>query len=197
MTDGLCILDPVIVNPGECDPWESLDWCSGDCITSVFQPLDQGVQSCPGDGGGAAPGGSGTPPPPSGPGPICPTAETSTCPPVDGEEEEEEEESTICPTNFLGNTQPTLITIAGRNHEFQFHSSLTYPFVLKSSARSPAIYQIGFPTTSKDSWWIARTGTITVFCRGVYISRSRHWVGIVTVLDSDLHMVMGPGHPDF
>ena len=185
--EGLCILEPV--TPAPCDPYESLSWCEPDCMTSVFQPLDQGVQSCPG-GGGGDPGGGGTPAPtPTDPDALCPTADDGTCMP--------EEESIICPSNFLGNTQPTLITIAGRNHEFQFHSSLTYPFQLKSAARSPAIYEIGFPTASKDTWWIARAGTITVFCRGVYISRSRQWVGIVTVLDSDLHTVMGPGHPDF
>jgi hypothetical protein len=27
VTDGLCILEPIVVDP--CDPWEALDWCSG------------------------------------------------------------------------------------------------------------------------------------------------------------------------
>lgn len=49
-----------------------------------------------------------------------------------------EDESTICPQPFIGNVQPTLITVAGRNHEFQFHSSLTYPFTRLTGGRSPA-----------------------------------------------------------
>jgi hypothetical protein len=108
----------------------------------------------------------------------------------------DEDESTICPQPFLGNVQPALITVAGRNHEFQFHSSLTYPFRRLTGGRSPATYEIGLPTTSKDAWWIAERGTITVWCRGAWITRT-HWVGTLTVVDSDLHMVMGPGHPDF
>lgn len=183
--DGHCTLPPISSTP--CDPLENLDWCSDDnCITSVFQSTDQSVQSCP--GGGGAPGGGGTPPPPADTSTICLTADTGACP--------GEEESIICPQPFLGNTQPALITVAGRNHEFQFHSSLTYPFKRLTAGRSPATYEIGFPTTSKDAWWIAERGTITVWCRGAWITRS-HWVGTMTVLDSDLHMVMGPGHPDF
>lgn len=183
---GHCVLPPISSTP--CDPSENLDWCSDDdCMTSVFQPADQSVQSCPG-GGGGTPGGGGAPPPPSDPGTLCPTADTGACPP--------EEESIICPQPFLGNTQPALITIAGRNHEFQFHSSATYPFTRLTAGRSPATYRIGLPTTSKDAWWIAESGTITVWCRGAWISRTL-WVGTMTVLDSDLHMVMGPGHPDF
>lgn len=187
VTDGLCILPPLIVDPGECDPWMSLDWCGGDCMTS-----DHGMLGCPPGGGGGDPGDGGAPPspPPTDPGAICPTADDGSCIPPD-------EESIICPYPWLGRTQPTLITVAGRNHEFQFSSTATYPMRLKSAARSPAIYEIGFPTTSTDAWWIAEAGTVTVYCRGVYVSRSRTWVGTVTVLDSDLHMVMGLGHPDF
>lgn len=84
VSDGPCILDPIVVDPGECDPWVSLDWCSGggECITS-FDSTDATVQSCPGTGGGGGgPGGGGTAPSPPGgdPGTDCPTAGTSTCP---------------------------------------------------------------------------------------------------------------------
>jgi hypothetical protein len=113
-----------------------------------------------------------------------------------GGDEPDTEESTICPQPFLGNVQPALITVAGRNHEFQFHSSPSYPFTRLTGGTSPATYKIGLPTTSTDTWWIAETGTITVWCRGAWVSRTL-WVGTLTLLDSDLHMVMGPGHPDF
>lgn len=113
-----------------------------------------------------------------------------------GETDPDEDESTICPQPFLGNVQPALITVAGRSHEFQFHSSATYPFVRLTGGRSPATYRIGLPTTSRDAWWIAESGTIRVWCRGAWVSRTL-WVGTLTLVDSDLHMVMGPGHPDF
>jgi hypothetical protein len=113
-----------------------------------------------------------------------------------GGDEFDPEESTICPQPFFGNVQPALITVAGRNHEFQFHSSEAYPFTRLTGGASPATYKIGLPTTSKDAWWIAESGTITVWCRGAWI-RQNLWIGTLTVLDSDLHMVMGPGHPDF
>lgn len=82
VTDGLCYLPPVIVDPGACDPWMSLNWCGGDCMTSIGVPTgDETVQSCPGGGGGAPGGGGGTPPPPAPPGTICPTAATGEeCP---------------------------------------------------------------------------------------------------------------------
>jgi hypothetical protein len=191
---GLCTLPPI--SGGWCDPYEELDWScddgGGECMTSVEDPTDpeeaMTVQSCPSPGGGS--GGGVTTPPPSGgdPGTICPSSDTGTCSP--------EEESTICPQPFIGNVQPALITVAGRNHEFQFHSSLTYPFKRLTAGRSPATYEIGMPTSSRDTWWIAERGTITVWCRGAWISRT-HWLGTLTVVDSDLHMVMGPGHPDF
>lgn len=91
--EGLCILEPV--TPAPCDPWTSLHWCEGGCMTSVFEPLDQGVQSCPGGGGDPGTGGGAPPPPPTtDPDAICPTTDDGTCIP------EEEEESTICPSNF-------------------------------------------------------------------------------------------------
>ncbi|HEX6036742.1 hypothetical protein [Longimicrobium sp.] len=196
--EGLCILDPV--SPAPCDPYEQLDWScdddGGDCMTSVGDvtgPAEEmTVQSCP--GAGDAPGGGGTTLPAPGEDPddpICPASDT-------GEETGEGcgEVSTICPQPFFGNTQPALITVGGRNHEFQFHSSHAYPFTRLTGGRSPATYKIGLPTTSKDSWWIAEAGNITVWCRGAWITRTL-WVGTVTVLDSDLHMVIGPGHPDF
>jgi hypothetical protein len=172
VSDGVCVLDPIVVDP--CDPYEALDWCEDDggtCMTSVFQSTDPTVQSCPGDGG--TPGGGGTPPAPGDPGTVCPTTDTGLCP-----------------------RAPALITVAGRNHEFQFHGSPSYPLRRLTGGRSPATYQIGLPTTSKDAWWIAESGTITVYCRGAWITR-RLWVGTLTLVDSDLHMVIGPGHPDF
>lgn len=199
---GLCVLDPV--SPAPCDPWESVNWCDGDgngdnCMMSVFDSADPTVQSCPGDDGGAS-GGGGTLPPP-GDGTTCPVSEaTTTCPAPPEEECEDcnppEEESTICPQPFLGNVQPALITVAGRQHEFQFTGTLTYPLRRLTGGASPATYQIGLPETSKDAWWIAESGTIRLMCRGAWITR-RIWLGQAYVVGSDLHMVMGPGHPDF
>jgi hypothetical protein len=190
---GVCLLPPI--SGGACEPWMELDWdCDeggGECLSSAgpTAPTDATVQSCPGggdSGGGLGGGGGGDGDGDPG---TCIEAVTTPCEP-DGEE------STICPQPFIGNTQPALITVAGRNHEFQFHSSLTYPFKRLTGGRSPATYEIGLPTASEDAWWIAERGTITVWCRGAWITRS-HWLGTMTVLDSDLHMVMGPGHPDF
>jgi hypothetical protein len=201
--DGVCILDPVIVDPGACDPWESLDWCSGSCITSVFQPLDPTVQSCPGDGGGGAPAGGGTLPLPSDPGTICPAAETSTCPtepepvcevdcPADGEEEEN---SDICPQPVRGKTATALVNVAGRNHEFKFSGRMdrVNPLV----GRSPAWYKISAPQTSTDNWWIAERGNIQLVCWGRWTWGNRLWVGSIYVQDTELHLVMSAGHPDF
>lgn len=146
----------------------------GECMT-WYGGGEAAVQGCP------LPGGDGEEEPGEG--------ECEECNPPG-------EESTICPQPFIGNVQPALITVAGRNHEFRFHSSETYPFTRLTGGRSPATYQIGLPTTSKDAWWIAESGTITVWCRGAWVSRVL-WLGTLTVVDSDLHMVMGPGHPDF
>jgi hypothetical protein len=195
VTDGLCVLPPI--SGGYCEPWMELDWdCDDDggaCEESIGDPTDPEwattVQGCPGgggdDGGGGWAGGGG------GDDPVSPCIESYTQPCDPGEEE-----SFICPQPFYGNVQPALITVAGRNHEFQFHSSEAYPFTRLTGGASPATYRIGLPTTSKDAWWMAESGTITVWCRGAWITRTL-WVGTLTVLDSDLHMVMGPGHPDF
>jgi hypothetical protein len=190
--EGLCILEPV--TPAPCDPWTSLHWCEGNCMTSVFQPLDQSVQSCPGDGGGGAPGGGGTPPPPStDPGAVCPTADDGSCIPP----EEEEEYTDICPQPILGKVATALVPVAGRNHEFKFEG----PFwrVNPLVGRSPAWYEIPRPTLSKDDWWMAESGNIQLVCWGrwVIVLRTRTWVGTVYVQSTDLHVVMGPGHPDF
>lgn len=189
---GVCQLPPE--RGGWCDPYEELDFScddDGQCMTSVGDPRDVTVQGCPGDGDA----GGGYEPPPGGADPGTPPPATDSIPDcVDCNPPEEE--STICPQPFLGNVQPALITIAGRNHEFSFSSTPTYPFTRLTGGRSPATYEIGLPTTSRDAWWIAQAGTITVWCRGAWITR-KHWVGTLTVVDSDLHMVMGPGHPDF
>ena len=88
-------------------------------------------------------------------------------------------------------------TLTGEDNLLQFHSSEIYPFTRLTAGRSPATYEIGLPATSKDAWWIAESGTITVWCRGAWIRAGSLWLGTLTVVDSDLHMVMGPGHPDF
>ena len=102
-----------------------------------------------------------------------------------------EAESDICPAPFLGNVQPTLINIAGRNHEFRFSGPLTR----LDGGRSPSLYKIERPKSSEDAWWIAEAGTIRLVCRDAWITR-RLWLGHAYVQSSDLHMVMGPGHPD-
>jgi hypothetical protein len=191
---GVCLLPPI--SGGWCEPWMELDWdCDeggGECLSSAgpTDPTDATVQSCPGggdSGGGLGDGGGGDGN--GDPGENCIEEVTSPCEP-------DAEESTICPQPFYGNVQPALITVAGRNHEFQFHSSETKPFTRLTGGTSPATYKIGLPTISRDDWWIAESGTITVWCRGVWI-RQGFWLGTLTVVDSDLHMVMGPGHPDF
>jgi hypothetical protein len=204
--EGLCILDPV--SPAPCDPWESLRWCDGEgdgdnCMTSVFDSSDLTVQSCPGDDGGM-PGGGGAPPPPPGDGTTCPVDEAPTTCPVppdsaaceaDCPPPEEEVDSDICPEPLDGRTLTYLVGIAGRNHEFKFTGRMNRvnPLV----GRSPAWYKISGPTASKDTWWIAESGNIQLVCWGGWRFRNTVWVGTVVVQDDDLHMVMGPGHPDF
>jgi hypothetical protein len=193
--DGLCVLPPI--SGGSCDPYEELDGScdDNDCMTSVGEPTEPNrgttVQSCPG-GGGGDPGGGGTPPPPPGddPGTICPTSDTGECPP-------EEEYSDICPQPILGKVATTLVPIAGRNHEFKFEG--TFWRVNPLVGRSPAWYKIPRPTLSKDDWWMAESGNIQLVCWGRYqiILGTRTWVGTMYVQSTDLHVVMGPGHPDF
>jgi hypothetical protein len=205
VSDGLCVLPPI--SGGWCEPWMELDWdCDdggGECMTAAGDPTHPqesvGVQSCPGGGGGGTGGGGDSGGGDGGGddrGTICIQSYTEPCAPECEDCNPPEEESNICPSPFLGNVQPALIPVAGRNHEFSFSSTLTYPFKRLTGGRSPATYEIGLPTASRDAWWIAQAGTITVWCRGAWITR-RHWVGTLTVVDSDLHMVMGPGHPDF
>lgn len=199
--EGFCVLDPV--SPAPCDPWEDLSWCSGDdCMTSVLQPADPTLQSCPGGGGGGAPGGGGTPSTPPDPGTICLMADTGSCPaPPDSMvcevdcPAEEETDSDICPEPLRGRTLTYLAHIAGRNHEFKFTGTMrrVNPLV----GRSPAWYTISGPTLSKDAWWMAESGTIQLVCWGRWTLRNSLWVGTVVVQDDDLHMVMAPGHPDF
>lgn len=201
VVDGLCVLPPLIVDGG-CDPWESLDWCDpGDCMTSVpWTPDSQGTMGCPGSGG-APGGGGGTPPPPTDPDAICPTADTGTCPPNDPEPvceidcEETTEDSPICPQPLRGKTLTALVNVAGRNHEFQFTGEMDR--VNRLAGRSPAWYKISGPTASKDTWWIAESGNIQLVCWGRWHFRNSLWIGTVVVQSTDLHMVMGPGHPDF
>ena len=95
----------------------------------------------------------------------------------------------------MGKTLTYLVNIAGRNHEFQFTGTMRR--VNPAVGRSPAWYYISGPTVSKDSWWIAESGTIQLVCWGAWRFRNSVWIGTVVVQDDDLHMVMGPGHPDF
>jgi hypothetical protein len=207
--DGLCVLPPI--SGGWCEPWMELDGdCSeDDCMSSVGDLTDSAgatVQGCPVPGTGGDPGGGGTPTPPGGdPGTVCPTSESVSCPvppdsmpvcevdcPPDGEDEEE---SDICPQPLLGRTLTTLVNVAGRNHEFKFSGTLNR--VNRLQGRSPAWYEISGPTVSNDSWWIAESGNIQLVCWGRWRFRNSVWIGVVAVQDTDLHMVMGPGHPDF
>jgi hypothetical protein len=182
----------------ECDPWEALDWCDdggGECMTSVGDPTDPEeavtVQGCPGGGGGS--GGGGYTPPPGGddPGTMQPdsTACEQDCP------GEEIEDSDICPEPLGGRTLTYLATIGGRSHEFKFRGTMhrVNPLV----GRSPAWYRISGPHVSSDSWWIAESGDIQLVCWGRWHLRNSVWLGTVVVQADDLHVVMGPGHPDF
>lgn len=187
--EGFCFLDPI--SGGWCEPWMHLDWTCDDgdseCTTSAGDPRDlewaTAVQGCP-DGGTPLPGGGdpGTAPPDS-------TACGADCPP-----EGEEEDSDICPEPLGGRTLTYLVNIAGRNHEFQFTGTMHR--VNPLSGRSPAWYRISGPTASKDTWWIPESGNIQLVCWGRWHFRTV-WLGTIVVQDDDLHMVMGPGHPDF
>lgn len=67
VTDGVCVLDPIVVGPGECDPYLSLNGCEEECEESApGSPEVVGADGCY-DPGGTDPGtGGGTDPPPSG-----------------------------------------------------------------------------------------------------------------------------------
>jgi hypothetical protein len=198
VSDGLCVLPPI--SGGWCEPWMELDWdCNdgaGECEESVGDPTDPeeaaGVQSCPGGGGDTGGGGGGGDDGGGDPGTICIESYTEPCPP-----EEEEEYSDICPQPILGKVATALVPIAGRNHEFKFEG----PFwrVNPLVGRSPAWYKIPRPTLSEDDWWMAESGDIQLVCWGRYqiILDTRTWVGTMYVQSTDLHVVMGPGHPDF
>lgn len=112
-----------------------------------------------------------------------------------GGSEPEEEESDICPEPLRGRTLTTLVNVAGQHHEFQFTGTMhgVNPMV----GRSPAWYKISGPTVSKDSWWIAESGNIQLVCWGRWHLGNSVWLGTVVVQATDLHMVMGAGHPDF
>jgi hypothetical protein len=109
----------------------------------------------------------------------------------------DEEYSDICPQPLLGKVATALVPIAGRNHEFKFEG----PFyrVNPLVGRSPAWYRIHRPALSNDSWWMAESGNIQLVCWGRYVTvlGSRVWGGTMYVQNTELHVVMGPGHPDF
>lgn len=203
--DGPCVLPPI--SGGWCDPYEELDWSCDDenCMTSVGEPTDpEGattVQGCPGDGsgGGGDDGGGGTTPPPPGcdPGTVSPTS-VSVASECDGEGEEEEY-TDICPQPIMGKVATALVPIAGRNHEFKFEG--TFYRVNPLVGRSPAWYKMDptRPALSKDSWWMATSGNLLLVCWGRYVTvmGTRVWGGTVYVQDTEISVVMGPGHPDF
>lgn len=204
--DGLCVLPPI--SGGWCEPWMELDWdCDnggGDCMTSAGDPTDPEwvptVLGCPGDGAGG--GGGGTPPPPGGdPGTTCPTSDAGECPtepvceldcPDDGEEEENTD---ICPQPIRGKVATAFLNVAGRNHEFKFEG--VFRRVNPMIGRSPAWYSIDRPALSKDGWWMAERGNLLLVCWGRWTLRNSLWVGTIYVQDTELHLVMAPGHPDF
>lgn len=90
---------------------------------------------------------------------------------------EEEEYSDICPQPIMGKVATALVNIAGRNHEFKFEG--TFYRVNPLVGRSPAWYRIDRPTLSKDSWWMAESGSIQLVCWGRYVTvlGSRVWGG--------------------
>ncbi|HEU4886077.1 MAG TPA: hypothetical protein VFT45_27815 [Longimicrobium sp.] len=202
---GVCLLPPI--SGGWCEPWMELDGdCEeggGECLSSAgpTDATDATVESCPGgggdSGGGLGDGGGGDGGGGDGDGDpgTCIESVTSPCPDGECEADCEEVDSDICPQPLMGKTVTTLIEIAGRNHEFQFSGRMTRvnPLV----GRSPAWYNISGPTPSKDNWWIAESGTIQLVCWGGWRFRNTVWVGTVYPQANDLHMVMGPGHPDF
>lgn len=205
VSDGLCVLPPI--SGGWCEPWMELDWdCDdggGECMTSVGDPTDPegsvGVQSCPGGGDTGGGGGGGSTPPPGGTDPgdePCIESDTGSCSPVcEIDCEPTTEDNSICPQPLEGRTLTTLVNVAGRNHEFQFTGTMkrVNPLV----GRSPAWYKISGPTASEDTWWIAESGNSQLVCWGRWHFRASLWLGTVYVNATDLHMVMGPGHPDF
>lgn len=199
---GICPLPPI--SGGWCEPWMELDWdCDeggGECLSSIgpTDPADGAVQSCPGggDSGGGLGGGGGGGDGEGDPG-TCIESVTTPCPDGECEADCEEtaEDNSICPQPLEGRTLTTLVNVAGRNHEFQFTGTMKRvdPLV----GRSPAWYEISGPTASKDTWWIAERGSIQLVCWGRWHLRHSIWLGTVVVQSTDLHMVMGPGHPDF
>lgn len=99
-----------------------------------------------------------------------------------------------CP-KVLGKVITAGIRVAGTLHTFKFEG----PFTRSSATSVPATYPIR-PTVSEDGMWIAESGSVTVYCYGFYIpirSGVRVFVGTASYASSDLHMVMGPSHPDF
>jgi hypothetical protein len=117
----------------------------------------------------------------------------------------EDEELVSTPTNcgpmsrrcprILGKVVTAGIRVAGTLHTFKFEG----PFIRIGLQSVPGTYPIK-PTVSEDGWWIAESGTITVDCWGFYIpinSRANVFIGRATYRTGDLHMVMGPSHPDF
>jgi hypothetical protein len=117
----------------------------------------------------------------------------------------EDEELASTPTNcgpmsrrcprILGKVVTAGIRVAGTLHTFKFEG----PFTRLGLQSVPGTYPIR-PTVSEDGWWIAESGTITVDCWGFYIplnSRANLFIGRASYRTGDLHMVMGPSHPDF
>jgi hypothetical protein len=125
-------------------------------------------------------------------------------PPAEWDGEDDLEENTEescgplsrrCP-KILGKVVTAGITVAGRLHTFKFEG----PFTRIGLRSVPGTYPIK-PTVSEDGWWIVESGTITVDCWGFYIPipgrNANLFIGQASYRTGDLHMVMGPSHPDF
>lgn len=181
--DGMCVLDPIVV---------------------IAPPPDEDEDDDGGDSGGGGGGGAG-----GGQGGDGTCAESypqlvvedPDCGSPEYPTEEEEADARSCPQRLVGKVITALIPVAGRNHEFSFEGAVGRPMVRTGAARSPATFEISGPTVSRDAWWIAERGTVKVNCTGGYSPSAfgyRLWIGVASYAgDSDLHMVMGPGHPEF
>lgn len=188
VTDGVCALDPIVVVAPPADPGDGDSGESGG-----------GSGGGDGDGGGGGGGTGGSDP--------CAYSYTQlvpddpNCQNPEYPTPEEEADALSCPQELVGKVITALIPVAGRNHEFSFTGSLGRGMTRVGAARSPATYEIAGPTASRDAWWIAERGTVKVNCNGYYSPSAfgyKLWIGRASYAgSSDLHMVMGPGHPAF
>lgn len=187
VTDGVCPIDPIVVIAPPPDDEDD-------------DSEDSGTGGGGGGGGGGDGGGNGGG---SGGDDACADSYTQLiidnpdCASPQHPTPEEEADARSCPGTLVGKVITALIPVASVNHEFRFEG----PMTRVSAARSPATYEIAGPTASRDAWWIAERGTVQIICNGVYSPSAfgyKVWIGVASYGGvSDLHMVMGPGHPNF